>query len=152
MLKKEDVIIHSVRYGPTINKALEGLQTSNIMSTSNFGYSKVNFASQERSLANTLLVPCLPLETTLTSKLKLAFPMHLSHLLAKIVCSCSFLSAAKPSDLGTLGAVLIVGGGTFGTYPCAVFQRCVQKSPYFFYPLKIHVTLWRGVFKSCQIF
>ncbi len=23
------------------------------------------------------------------------------------------------------------GGGTFGTYPCAVFQRCVQKLPDF---------------------
>ncbi len=71
-----------------------------------------------------------------------------------------FLSAAKPSDLGTLGVLLllllvvVVGGGwtTFGTYPCAAFQRCVQKLPDFFYPLKTQVTLWRGVFKSCQIF
>ncbi len=44
-----------------------------------------------------------------------------------------FLSAAKPSDLSTLGVVVVVVGvggwvwTTFGTYPCAVFQRCVQK-------------------------
>ncbi len=52
------------------------------------------------------------------------------------VCSFSlFLSAAKPSDLGTLGVLLLllllllllVRGTTFGTYLCVVFQRCVQK-------------------------
>ncbi len=29
---------------------------------------------------------------------------------------------------------------------------CVQKLPDFLYPLKTQVKLWRGVFKSCQIF
>ncbi len=51
------------------------------------------------------------------------------------VCSFSlFLSAAKPSDPGTLGVLLLLllfWGTTFGTYPCAVF---------------------RGVFKSFQFF
>ncbi len=49
--------------------------------------------------------------------------------------SLSFISAAKPSDLGTFGIVLVlvlvVGGTTFGTYPCEVFQKCVQKLPDF---------------------
>ena len=42
-----------------------------------------------------------------------------------------FLLAAKPPDLGTLGVVflLVVVGGTFFGFPCAVFQRCVQKLP-----------------------
>ncbi len=50
--------------------------------------------------------------------------------------SFDFLSAAKPSDLGTLGVVVlllvVVGGGPL----------------FCFY----HVQFFRGVFKSCQIF
>ncbi len=42
--------------------------------------------------------------------------------------------------------------GNFLLLPCAFFQRCVQKLPNCFYPLKTQVTLFRGVFKNCQIF
>ncbi len=47
----------------------------------------------------------------------------------------NFLSAAKPSDLGTLGVVLVVVVGGWGA-PLLELN---------------HVQFFRGVFKSCQI-
>ncbi len=65
----------------------------------------------------------------------------------------SFLSAAKPSDLGSIGVLLlVVVVGTLLELTHVQFMRGVFKSCQIFkYHLKTQVTFCRGEFKSCQI-
>ena len=65
----------------------------------------------------------------------------------------SFLSAAKPSELGSIGVLLlVVVVGTLLELTHVQFMRGVFKSCQIFkYHLKTQVTFCRGEFKSCQI-